>query len=154
MKTRPVVLTLAMCFVCLTLCSAQDWMVGSWKLNEAKSKFIPGVANNLTVVYAVAGDKIKCTMDGLDGQGKPLHTEWTGKFDGEFYPLTGDPKGDMRAYKKINERGMQEITEKDGNVTGINRIVVFADGKSRSVITDLTDREGERMSNVAIYDKQ
>ncbi len=154
MRTRPVVLTLAMCLACLTLCSAQDWMIGSWKLNEANSKFIPGFAKNLTVVYSVAGDKIKCTIDGFDGQGKPLHTEWTGKFDGEYYPLSGDPKGEMRAYKKVNEREMQEVTEKDSNVTGMNRIVVFADGKSRSVITNLTDREGDKMTNVAIYDRQ
>jgi hypothetical protein len=143
-----------MCFVCLTICFAQDWAMGSWKLNEANSKFIPGVSKAVTIVFEAAGDNIKCTKDGVDGQGKPLHTEWTGKFDGEDYPLIGDSKGDMRAYKRVSEREMQEITKKDGNVIGRNRVVVFNDGKTVSVITNGADSEGEKVYNVAIYDKQ
>ena len=91
MKTRTVMLTLVMCFVGLTLCFAENPMIGTWKLNEAKSQLSSGSEKNSTVVYEVAGDSIKCAIDGVDGQGKPLHIEWTGKFDGKDYPLTGDP---------------------------------------------------------------
>jgi hypothetical protein len=118
MKTRNAVLTLATCLVSLTLCFAQNSMIGTWKLNEAKSKLGPGAAKNSTVVYEAAGDNIKCTIDGVDDQGKPSHIEWTGKFDGKDYPLTGDSNADMRTYKKSNERTMDGITKKDGKVTG------------------------------------
>jgi len=151
---RSVVLRFVVCLVLLSPCFAQDWAMGSCKLNEANSKFIAGVAKPVTVVYAAAGGNIKCTKDGVDGQGKPLHTEWTGKFDGEYYPLTGDRSGDKRAYEKVNEREILEITQKDGSVTGKNRAVVFNKGKSFSVITSQADREGEKVYNVAIYDKQ
>ena len=40
MNTRTVVLTLVTCFVGLTLCFADDANMGTWKLNEAKSKFL------------------------------------------------------------------------------------------------------------------
>jgi hypothetical protein len=154
MKTRTAVLTLVTCLVGLTLCLAENSMMGTWKLNEAKSKLGPEAAKNSTVVYEAAGDNIKCTIDGVDGQGKPSHIEWTGKFDGKDYPLTGDSSGNMRAYKKINDRTMDGITKKDGKVTGNSSIVVAADGKSRTVTTDLTDSAAKKTHSVAFYDKQ
>jgi hypothetical protein len=46
-------------------------------------KFGPGATKNSTVVYEAAGDSVKVTTDGTSGDGKPVHTEWTGKFDGK-----------------------------------------------------------------------
>ena len=46
---------------------------------------------------------MKVTVDGTDGEGKALHSEWTGKYDGKDYPVTGDPISDARSYKKIND---------------------------------------------------
>jgi len=36
-------------------------------------------------VYEAAGDSVKVTVAGIDGDGKPTHNEWTGKFDGKDY---------------------------------------------------------------------
>jgi hypothetical protein len=154
MKTRNVMLTIVMCFVGLTVCFADNPMIGTWKLNEAKSKIGSGATKNSTVVYEAAGDNIKCTIDGVDAQGKPSHIEWAGNFDGKDYPLTGDPSGDMRSYKKINDRTMDGITKKDGKVTGVSHIVISADGKTRTVTSNLTDSMGMKTHNVAFYDKQ
>ena len=38
MKARTIVFTLAMCLVGAAVCFAQDANLGTWKLNEAKSK--------------------------------------------------------------------------------------------------------------------
>jgi len=75
--------------------------MGTWKLNERKSKLAPGMPKNNTVVYEVAGDNVKVTVDGTDNDGKPTHNEWTGKFDGKDYAVTGDPNSDERSYKKL-----------------------------------------------------
>src|SRR3984893_13011430 len=45
--------------------------MGTWKLNEAKSKIPAGMGKNRTVVYAEQKDKIKVTVDGVDKDGKP-----------------------------------------------------------------------------------
>ncbi len=42
MKTRTIGLTIAMLFVGLAMCSAQNPSLGTWKLNEAKSKLPAG----------------------------------------------------------------------------------------------------------------
>ena len=153
MRTRTIVLTVALCFVALAVGFASSNM-GTWKLNEAKSKFQPGAPKNTTVVYEAAGDNVKVTVDGTDGAGMPTHNEWTGKFDGKDYPLTGDPNADTRSYKKIDDRTTELTNKKDGKVIATGRIVLSADGKSRTVTVSGTDPNGKKVKYTAAYDKQ
>ncbi len=83
MKTRTLLLSLTVLFAAITVCSASDVNMGTWKLNEAKSKISPGAGKNTTVVIAAAGDNVKVTVDGIGADGKPAHNDWTGKFDGK-----------------------------------------------------------------------
>ena len=154
MKARKVALTLALCLAGAALCMAQSSMMGTWKLNEAKSKFGPGATKNSTVTYEAAGDNIKVTVDGTDSSGASVHSEWTGKFDGKDYPVTGDSTSDTRAYRKIDARTTTFTAKKDGNVTVKGRIVLSADGKARTVTTSMTNAKGEKVSSTAVYDKQ
>ena len=85
MKARMLLLTAALCFAGTALSFAQSPQMGTWKLNEAKSKIPAGMVKNSTVIYAADGDNVKVTTDGTGGDGKPMHTEWTGKFDGKIF---------------------------------------------------------------------
>jgi hypothetical protein len=152
MKLGVIVLTLGLLFAAV-VCLAQNPNMGTWKLNEAKSKFSPGSAKNHTVVYEGAGDSVKVTVDGTDANGNATHSEWTGKFDGKDYPVTGDPTSDTRSYKQINERTLELTGKKAGKVILMGRIVVSADGKSRTVTTTTTDPKGMKVKTVAVYDK-
>ena len=155
MKVRTLVLTAALCLIAGALCFASDSpQMGTWKLNEAKSKFTPGAPKNTTVVYEAAGDNVKVTVDGVDGDGKPTHNEWTGKFDGKDYPITGDPSADMRSYKVVNEHTLDLTNKKDGKVTVHGRVVVSHDGKTRTLDTEGKDSKGKEVKNKAVYDKQ
>jgi hypothetical protein len=167
MKTRTIILTLALCLVGVAVVFADDANMGTletqrgqnanmgtWKLNEAKSTFAPGATKNTTVVYEAAGDNVKVTVDGTDADGKPTHTEWTGKFDGNDYPVIGDPNSDARSLKKVDDQTLELTVKKDGKVTTIGRIVVSADGKSRTVSTSVTDSTGKKAKSNAVYDKQ
>lgn len=154
MKTRTIVLTLVLCLVGVTVVFAQDANMGTWKLNEGKSKFPAGATKNNTVVYEASGDNVKVTVDGTDADGKSTHNEWTGKFDGKDYPVTGDPNADTRAYKKVNDRTLAMTVKKAGKTTVTGHIEVAADGKSRTVTTKGTDAKGTKVSTKAVYDKQ
>src|ERR1700761_9053082 len=79
MKARMLLLTIALCFAGTALSFAQSPQLGTWKLDEAKSKIPAGMLKNSTVIYAADGDNVKVTPDGTTGEAKPLHTEWTGK---------------------------------------------------------------------------
>ena len=154
MRTRTILLTLAACFVGAALVLAADANVGTWKLNSAKSKFTPGTPKNDTVIVEVMGDNMKVTVDGTDGDGKPAHNVWTGKFDGKDYSVTGDPASDMRSYTKVNDRTLTLALKKGGKVTTTGRIVLSADGKSRTVTITGTDPQGKKVASTAVYDKQ
>src|SRR5436309_11221282 len=105
MRSRQFALAVVGCVLAGIVAFAADSpQMGTWKLNEAKSKIGAGAPKNSTVVYSAAGDSVKVTVDGLDGSGKPNHSEWTGKFDGKEYPVTGDASADTRAYTKVNDR--------------------------------------------------
>src|SRR6266702_4029953 len=127
MKTKTIVLTLVLCFVAAAVCFADDAFTGTWKLNEAKSKIAPNA---------------------------PKNNEWTGKFDGKDYPVTGNPNSDMRSYTKIDEHTLEFNVKKGGKITTSGRVVVSAHGKSRTVTTSGTDSQGKKFKSTAVYEKQ
>jgi hypothetical protein len=153
MKAKTIALTISLVFVNVALGFQDNPQMGTWKLNEAKSKFA-GKARNHTVVYEAAGDQIKVTVDGVDENGATAHNEWTGKFDGKDYPVTGDPNSDTRSYRVINKNTLALTGKKNGKETLSGRVVVSQDGKTRTVTTTATDMQGKKLTNVAVYDKQ
>lgn len=154
MKLRNTLLAFAMCLTAVVCFAASDAMIGTWKLDEAKSKMGAGSPKNSTVTYEAAGDSVKVTIDGTAPDGTATHSEWTGKFDGKDYPSTGNPGEDMRSAKQINDHTVHVVSKKDGKVVLTAHVVVAADGKTRTVTTTGTDGKGKKYRSVAVYDKQ
>src|SRR6266403_988851 len=125
MKIRTIILSVMLFFVAGAMCLAADNpQMGTWKLNQAK-----------------------VTVEGVDAEGKPTHNEWTGKFDSKDYPVTGDPTSDTRSYKQIDDHTLELTVKKDGKATVTGKVVVSADGKSRTVSTSGTDAKGGKVKN-------
>src|SRR5207245_3531545 len=154
MKARAGLLSLAVLVAAAAVCVAADNVnMGTWKLDEAKSKIGAGSLKNTTVVYEAAGDSVKVIVDGVGSDGKPSHNEWTGKFDGKDYPLTGDPTADTRSYKQIDPRTLELTNKKSGKVIVSGKITVSADGKTRTVSTKGMDTNGKKEATTAGYNK-
>ena len=154
MKRRSIVLGIAVCLAGLSSSFAQSPQMGTWKLNEAKSKIPAGMMKNTTVTYSMVGDSVKVTTDGTSGDGSPLHTEWTGMFDGKDYPLTGDPSADTRSYTKVDDHTLTLENKKGGSVTTSGRVVVSADGKTRTLSVSGKNPAGKKLTGKSVYDKQ
>src|SRR5205809_1769708 len=153
MKSRIAVVAVALSFVGIAACFAANPHMGTWKLNEAKSKLVPGMGKNPTVTYAEQKDKIKVTVDGVDKDGKPTHGVWVGKWDGKAYPEKGNLSWDSAAYKVVNDRTNDITTMKDGKIMWTGTITVSKDGKSRTVTVNGTDANGKKFTSKAVYDK-
>jgi hypothetical protein len=155
MKTRTCALVLAVLFVAAVAAfGAEDLNMGSWKLNEARSKIGAGAPKNITVNCVAMADSIKVTVDGIDALGAATHNEWTGKFDGKDYPVIGDPTSDKRAYKRVNDHTLSLTAKKGGRVTMNGLIIISDDGKDRIVNVTGHNAKGEKIKSYAVYDKQ
>ena len=154
MKMNRLVLATVFCVTAVAVAFAQDPNVGSWKLNEAKSKIAAGSAKNLTVVYTAVGDSYKCVVDGVDGTGKPTHNEWTGKFDGKDYPVTGDPSADSRSIRLVRPGHYSLTNKKDGKTVVTGTMDFSADNKTRTLTTHMTDAAGKKNTSTWVYDRQ
>ena len=151
-KTTLLALTLSVAAAALSLAGPEAWM-GTWKLNEAKSKLSPGAVKNTKVVYSTEKGEIRIMTEGVDKDGKPIRSVWSGKFDERDYLVALDPMVDTRSYKQIDANTLEFIVKKESQVIATGRVVLSADGKTRTVTTTGT-REGKPFENVAVYDKQ
>ena len=153
MKWKVIFATLIVCLAAAAVFAA-DAFTGTWKLNEAKSKLGAGAVKNTTVTYEVMGDTVKVTLDGVGADGKATHDEWTGKYDGKDYPVTGNPMTDTRAYKKVNDHTLEATGKKGDKVVLTAKITVSADGKTRTVVSTQTTADGKKVTSTAVYEKQ
>jgi hypothetical protein len=134
---------------------AADPAIGTWKLNVAKSKYMPGpTPKSATLTYEETADGIKRTGESVDADGKTTSFEYTAKFDGKDYPVTGSDLYDAISLKRINEQTAEGTLKKSGKVVSDARRVVSKDGKVMTLTMTGTNPKGEKMHNVAVYDKQ
>jgi len=146
-------MAVALSLILAAACFAANPHIGTWKLNEAKSKLVPGMGKNTTVTYTEQKDKIKVTVEGVDKDGKQTNSVWVGKFDGKAYALKGNLPYNSIAYKVVNDRTNDITAMKDGKMAWNGRITVAADGKSRTVTINGTDANGKKVKGKAVYDK-
>jgi hypothetical protein len=156
MKTRTILVSLVILLsgVALGLAADMDFtpFMGTWKLDEAKSKLPSNGSKNLTVIYTpMADNMVKITVDGVDKNGKPTHTEWTGKFDGKDYPVTGSTSHDMRSYAAASHHTLSMDIKESGKTIATGTVAVAADGKTRTVTVKADDPS---LSFTAVYDKE
>jgi hypothetical protein len=154
MKKTAIFLLLIFCIGLATAAFADDLNVGTWKLNEEKSKVPAGAAKNSSVVYTAEGGSYKCVTDGVDAKGAKAHTEWTGKFDGKDYPLKGDATADTRAVTKVDAHHYKIANKKAGKAVLTGVVEISGDGKTRILTTSGTDASGKKITATTVYEKQ
>jgi hypothetical protein len=134
------------------LAQTSDPLVGTWKLNTEKSK---GTFKSGTSVFEAAGDGIKGTVDLTAADGTTYHWAFTAKYDGKYYPVTGNsPFGDSAAFTRVNSNTIQIAVKQGGKETVTQTIVVAPDGKTRTTTTKGKDTRGQSIEGMSFYDKQ
>jgi len=156
MKKRHLLLAVCVCLFATAMYAADNPNLGTWKLNQEKSKIPTGGMMNTTVVYSADGDNIKVTTDGVNGDKQPVQTEWVGQFDGKDYPVTGSgaPSGTTRSYKQVNERTLEITNKVNGKETVQGKIEVSKDGKMRTVELEAKGDDGKKTKSKGVYDKE
>ena len=132
---------------------SKDPLVGTWKLNVAKSKSLSYKSGTTTIEATGAGVKFTVDLVGTDGT---VH-EWgfTANYDGKDNPVTGNsPYGDTVALERVDAHTIRTTGKLAGKVVSTQTIVVSADGKTRTTTTKGTDTKGQKVDSVSFYEKQ
>ena len=136
----------------VALAQSTSPLVGTWKLNVAKSK--APFKSGTSVIEAV-GEGIKFTVDLVANDGTKSHWGFTGNFDGKDIPVTGESMyGDTVSLTRVNERTIQINGKFKGKPTTTHTITVSADGKTRTSTAKGTDKSGKPIDAVSFYEKQ
>lgn len=145
-----------MLMIALTIAAqGADNQVGTWKLNLAKSTYSPGPApKSNTVTVTAAGEGIHLSTQGVDAAGKPTHVEYTAKYDGQDYPVTGIAYADTVAVKRIDDNTVEAVLKKAGTPVMTVRTTVSADGKMRTSVFTGKNEKAEDVNNTVVFDKK
>jgi hypothetical protein len=131
-----------------------DSMVGTWKLNVAKSK--TPYKSGTSVIEAV-GDAVKVTADLVGTDGTAYHWTWTAKYDGKDAPITGTTPygpGATALLTRVDANTVKVVGKRNGEVILTQTIVTSADGKTRTVTTKGKDAKGQPIDSASVYDRQ
>jgi|SRR5262245_45516567 len=132
-----------------------DALIGTWKINLAKSTYNPGPAPRASTLTTRAdGQGLMSTFDGINAQGMPTHVVFTVAYDGKSHPVTGSAIVDPSSIKRIDAYKREFTNTKGGNVVGNGTIVVSADGKMMTISGTGLNANGQKTNNIVVYDKQ
>jgi hypothetical protein len=133
-------------------------LVGTWKLNLAKSKYVNAPApKSQTRTVEAQGKGAKFSFDGVAGDGSRVAYSFTTNYDGKDSAISGvgAPGGeDAIAVTLVDAKTTTSIGKKAGKVIRTNRTVVSKDGKVTTTTAKGTDEQGKPISTTSVYDKQ
>jgi hypothetical protein len=133
---------------------AADPIVGTWKLNVAKSKFAAGAELTAgTRVYTEANGlyTLDQKLTGTDGKERSNRVQYR---DGKDEKQATAGPADTTLGKKIDANTWDFDLKKDGKVVGHVHRVVSADGKSLSVHNTGMQLSGATGDETLVFDRQ
>jgi hypothetical protein len=137
-----------------TAAQAPDPLVGTWKLDLAKSTYKSGpTPKSATVVIEAAGKGIKVSIDAVTADG-PLKWGYTSARDGKDSPITGHPYYQAVAATQTSPTEGTIVYKAGGKAVVTVKTAVSKDGKTLTATTTGTDAKGQALNSVAVYTKQ
>jgi hypothetical protein len=134
---------------------AADAVVGTWKLNAAKSTFSPGPApKSETRAYVESAQGLTVTVKTTAADGKESTTNLTFKEDGKPYPMSGNPGVDAVAVTRVDALSVRSASTKGGASVATSVRTVSKDGKMLTFEQQGTNASGVKYHNVSVYDRQ
>lgn len=133
---------------------AADPVIGTWKLNTAKSKFSPGAELKAgTRIYTEANGlyTLDQKLTGADGKDKSLRSQYR---NGQEVKQPGGGASDATLAKKLDANTWEFVLKKNGKVVGHVHRVVSADGKTLTVHNTGMLLTGVTGDQTLVFDKQ
>jgi hypothetical protein len=154
---RPIVASVVACLALMSLLvgAQADPALGTWKLNPAKSKYVPGpVPKTNVITITAAANGYHVVAKGEDAAGQATGIDYTATFDGKESPVKGAPAYDTTSLKRVDANTTEQTRKKEGKTVQTATRKISADGKTMTVTTRGKDESGRTLNTVAVYDRQ
>jgi hypothetical protein len=131
-------------------------LVGKWKTNVAKSKYVlGGTGIQQTVQYElVSGGAIRYSSDRVKADGTKSRNEFTAFLNGSTSPYLGVAGRDAIKINKIDPNTYQVTYLNKGQVVQINYWTVSRDGRTLTTVSTGVASDNTVYSRVVVADKQ
>jgi len=132
-----------------------DPVVGTWKLNLAKSTFGGGPALKSQIrIYSQSAQGTTLKMKSVSADGKETSTHTTYRVDGKDYPTMGNPDFDSLAGTQIDTNTTEFTLKRAGKAVGTIRRTVSKDGQTLTLNFVITNAKGVQLSQLSVFDRQ
>jgi steroid delta-isomerase-like uncharacterized protein len=132
----------------------ENQLLGTWKLNLAKSRMSVPALKSATIKYELQGDILKSTVGGVDVEGKSISGGYSARFDGKDYPMTGNSMADTIALTKINANTIESVWKRSRKEVSRNQGSIAKDGKTITFTTNEKNAQGQDIKNTIVLDRQ
>ena len=147
-------LVMATTFCALLAAAPPDPILGTWKLNPARSKFNPGPApRSQTRTYAETPTGIQVTIKSVGRDGRSSTIEFPDRYDGKDYPIKGSEIADALALVRINDYQAEATMKHAGKVVATAKRLITDEGKTLIISYKETQSE-HPVDNNLVYDRQ
>ena len=136
----------------VTLVAAENPFVGTWKLNNAKSKFAPDTeTKEMKVVFEESGGQVKRVATGIDSDGEPVAETSVVAWDGKDHTIPGPG---MTVAVVRSGRTLNVTLKREGKVVENAKLTVSKSGKTMTVIEKGVDQKQRALDNTEIFEKK
>ncbi len=154
---RKVILFLAVFGLASTLWAA-DPLVGTWKLNVAKSKFAPGqpaAIKELTIVNREVGADLETTFEGTGANGSPLSIKFSCPLQGGILKSgQASTEGTFVVITVIEPGNMYGTSVQNGKQVEVTHTFVSKDGMTATRTSKAVDDQGKITETLWVLEKQ
>ena len=145
---------LALLVFSAVLSAADDPMMGTWKLDPAKSKLPPERQRNIIRKHEPIPGGIRVSWEGIDNNGRPTRWGFTAKFDGKDYPSTGESVWDTLSMERPDPYTIVGRSQKDGKLAVEFRWEVSRDGKTLTRTNRRVRPPEQAGTSIEVFEKQ
>lgn len=155
MPSSALLATLLLATAANCLAAAPSPFEGTWKLNVARSHFVPDKPpKEVTRTYHFNGDMVTMTINGTRADGSIIAARAQFRLDGKEYHYEGTSPLDTVSVVAQDERSWLSTARKKGQHLSQSTFTVSADGRTLTQQVRGKRSEGGAIDDVQVYERQ
>jgi hypothetical protein len=128
---------------------------GNWRLNVAKSRFMPGPTPKSGVLRVdYTGNVRHSIVETVSPDGSSDRSEYTAPLDGKDHALKGTANADTVSLRQVNPTTIERTDKRKGQIVMLHTLKISPDGRTLTVNVKGVTGAGDHIDNLMVWDRQ